>query len=295
MQDLHNWLESAIKPVPRSQTVEVGGAEVHFLRWPGPDRPAQPRPGVLFVHGHAANAHWWDWTAPALLDRFDVVALDLSGNGDSDHRDVYTSHLYAEEMLAVAAAAGLQRPILVGHSFGGTLARLACHLHPAAFRALLLVDSALPAHRSRRPPPPLPRSRVRHYESLDAAVQRFRLRPPQPAPDPAILRHVADHSVLREPDGYRFKLDPGIFARMTAEPDYPDAHSMLAAMTIPCGLVYGARSRFFPPETVEAVQHLFAPDRLRGVANAHHHLFLDEPRLSITTIRDVLISLLEDD
>ena len=281
---MQNWLDQAIQPQASSHAVTVNSAEVHFRQWPS----QSDRQGLLLVHGHAANAHWWDWIAPGLMERFNVAAIDLTGNGDSGHRSVYSSATYAEEMLAVSQAAGQEAPVLVGHSFGGTLARLATYLHPDAFSALLLIDSALPAQTGRREPPTMPRVRTRHYKSLQQAMRRFRLRPPQPAPAPEVIRHIAEHAVRKEPQGYRFKLDPAIFAKMTDEPPFPDARSMLAGLKVPCGLIYGEHSRFFDPDSIAAVTPLFREGCVRGVTGAHHHLFLDDPEQSLDVMREVL-------
>ena len=287
---MQNWLDQAMQPKASDNAVAVDGADVHFLQWP----QVAGRRGLLLVHGHAANAHWWDWIAPGLLDRFNVAAIDLTGNGDSGHRSTYTSASYADEMLSVCAAAALEAPVLVGHSFGGTLARIATWLHPAAFSALVLIDSALPERAGRRLPPPMPRERTRHYKSQQQAMRRFRLRPPQPAPAPEVIRHVAGHAVRNEAEGYRFKLDPAIFAKMTEEPEYPDARSMVRGLGIPRGLIYGEQSRFFDARSVAEVTPLFTDDCVRGLAGAHHHLFLDEPEQSLHLMREVLDQLIPE-
>lgn len=275
----------ALDVVPTGHNVVVDGATIHYLRWPGP--PAAP--GLLFVHGHAAHAHWWDWVAPHYAGRFNVAAIDLSGCGDSDHRPVYTSAGYKDEMLAVARDAGLGKPILVGHSFGGTLARIAAHLAPDAFAGLLLVDSALSSSPSGRSPPKLPVTKTRCYTTEEEAARRFRLRPPQPVRHLLLARHIARHSVKATPQGYCFKLDPALFAKMTAEPDYPDAHTMMKSLTVDTALIYGTESRFFPPEVVEKMPSLFAPDRIESIAGAHHHVFLDDPTAFLHALDRLLI------
>ncbi|GIT39274.1 MAG: hypothetical protein Ct9H300mP8_04700 [Gammaproteobacteria bacterium] len=40
--------------------------------------------GYVLIHGSNAHLEWWRFVAPFLADQFRVVALDLSGNGDSD-------------------------------------------------------------------------------------------------------------------------------------------------------------------------------------------------------------------
>ena len=77
-----DWFEKAIAvPVERG-VVAVEGASVHWKAWG--ERGA---PGMMLVHGGVAHKDWWDSIAPFLAETRRVVALDLSGMGDSDHRD----------------------------------------------------------------------------------------------------------------------------------------------------------------------------------------------------------------
>ncbi|MEZ4290203.1 MAG: alpha/beta fold hydrolase [Myxococcota bacterium] len=49
-----------------------------------------------------------------------VAALDLSGHGDSGHRERYSLEGWTREVMAVARHAGIDGPpVLVGHSMGG--------------------------------------------------------------------------------------------------------------------------------------------------------------------------------
>jgi pimeloyl-ACP methyl ester carboxylesterase len=70
-----------------------------------------------------------------------VAALDLRGHGASDPGEVAGVGTYADDVLAVAAAAGFDRPVVVGHSLGA-LAALECAGRPDAVRAAVLVDPA---------------------------------------------------------------------------------------------------------------------------------------------------------
>ena len=86
MSDAPGWFWEAVDTKPESGSVEVQDVDISFFKWSDPGNP-----GLLFVHGHNAHAHWWDFIAPAYKDEFQTVALDLSGMGDSDHRDDYSA------------------------------------------------------------------------------------------------------------------------------------------------------------------------------------------------------------
>ena len=80
------------------------------------------RPGLLFIHGGGAHANWWRFIAPFFANVYHVVAIDLSGMGDSDARHEYLPELWAQEIGTVIADVGFPgRPVVVGHSFGGLM------------------------------------------------------------------------------------------------------------------------------------------------------------------------------
>ena len=87
---------------PTEHIVGSGGADIHYLAW-GPEGA----PGLVFVHGGAAHAHWWSFLVPLLADDHRVAALDLSGHGDSGRRDEYTLDAWCDEVLAVANDAAM--------------------------------------------------------------------------------------------------------------------------------------------------------------------------------------------
>ena len=109
-----DWFWKAVETEPNTGFVEVDDCEINYLSW-----SESGNPGLLFVHGHNAHAHWWDFIAPAYKDDYQTVALDLSGMGDSDHREEYCADTYAKEIIAVADKAGMpENTIVVAHSFG---------------------------------------------------------------------------------------------------------------------------------------------------------------------------------
>ena len=301
------WFKKHIQTPTTQAHLTYAGVEIGYRRWlhqPKEQPPAQPaqggaKPGLLLVHGHAAQSHWWDFIAPALMRDYEVVALDLSGHGDSGHREAYSAATWAGEIATVCEAARLHRPTLVGHSLGGIMTRVAAYLYPDLCQAILLVDSVLPSSPGGSKPPPLPQLTPRIYLTLAQGMARFRLRPAQPPPADYILRHIAAHSLRScagqaaaqtssSSSGYRFKLDRAILAKMVPHPILPVATEMLKALRVPVGFIYGKKSRFFPPEAQHALSSLIVPDLLCGIDAAHHHVFLDQPIRFIDTLGQLL-------
>src|SRR3954466_11867192 len=132
-----SWFTQALAQQPEHRDVVVAGARVAYRAW-GP----AGAPGVVLVHGGAAHSGWWDHVGP-LLTGHRVVALDLTGHGDSDRRTEYDPLLWAREVVAVAAAADLYRPVVVGHSMGGWVAVTVGVQHAAEVASVVVIDSPL--------------------------------------------------------------------------------------------------------------------------------------------------------
>ncbi|WP_423744468.1 alpha/beta fold hydrolase (plasmid) [Haladaptatus sp. SPP-AMP-3] len=86
------------------------------------DRGGEGSP-VLFVHGSGGSHEIWKAQLARLASEFPVVAVDLSGHGESDDVDAdpgwSTFSAYADDVLAVAEETGART--LVGNSLGGAV------------------------------------------------------------------------------------------------------------------------------------------------------------------------------
>jgi non-heme chloroperoxidase len=103
----------------RSEKV-VGGAGLTLTVY---DAGRSGARSVVFIHGFTQNALTWDHQFRGLADRFHVVAYDLRGHGASekplDAAQYTDPALWADDLAAVIRSRGLDRPVLVGWSYGG--------------------------------------------------------------------------------------------------------------------------------------------------------------------------------
>lgn len=103
---------------------------------------------VLLLHGLASTRRIWDLVAPR-LSGLPVVALDLRGHGQSERpAGPYDAATVARDVLTAMDALGLDRAVVVGHSWGGSTAlRLAADT-PGRILAVVALDGGLSWHRS---------------------------------------------------------------------------------------------------------------------------------------------------
>src|SRR5687767_4360175 len=135
--DAPDWFRRALAVPFEQGEVEVQGAVVRFLAWGEPGRR-----GLVFVHGGGAHAHWWTHVAAKFAAEHRVVAIDLSGHGDSDHRDEYSLEQWTDEVVAVARAGRIDGPpVVVGHSMGGFVTIATAARHPDQLAGAIVCDS----------------------------------------------------------------------------------------------------------------------------------------------------------
>jgi pimeloyl-ACP methyl ester carboxylesterase len=197
-------------PTGVSREVEVDGCPIHYLQW-----GERGDPGMVLIAPSAGHAHWFDHVAPLLADRFNVVAIDLSGCGDSGRRESYTREAISAEIMAICGHAGMIKPVLVGHSAGAQYAMRAAIAHGADLLGVIAVDGlryarlakdhAVKVLEGERAPPRPPRL----YPTLEEAASRFRLMPQPlvPVEAPEILAHIARHSYREVEGGWTSKYD----------------------------------------------------------------------------------------
>ncbi len=101
-------------------TTTTDGTTIEFDDHPARDGSDDADP-VILVHGITESAATWDPLIAPLSARRRVIALDLRGHGRSSDADRYDLEAMAGDVVAVAAAVGLERPHLVGHSLGGAV------------------------------------------------------------------------------------------------------------------------------------------------------------------------------
>lgn len=93
---------------------------VHYLHW---NLGSGGKPVVL-LHGLASNARIWELVAPYLAESgLEILAPDARGHGLTDKPDGdYGFATYHNDLSAFINACDLERPLLVGHSWGANLA-----------------------------------------------------------------------------------------------------------------------------------------------------------------------------
>jgi pimeloyl-ACP methyl ester carboxylesterase len=282
VSDAPAWFRRAIAAPYEERTLEVEGCPIHYLQW-----GEAGRPGVVLVHGGAAHAHWWSFIAPLLVPDYRVVAIDLSGHGDSGRRASYPREQWAREVMAVADDAGMGAPpVVVGHSMGGFVGIAAAAEYGERLAGAVVLDSPV----TRPDPEAVEGSRGRAfrnpkvYPDEATALEHYRLVPEQPCENGFILDHVARHSLMRVSGGYTWKFDPVVFLRATPRA----ARELLPKVRCRIALFRAEHGLVTPDIGAYMYELLDRNAPVIEVPAAHHHLMLDQPLALVTGLRALL-------
>lgn len=131
-----NWTWGRIpgEPERTGRLLRLGNTTVRVIEHPGKD------PAVVLIHGLPGTAQDFDDVTAQLRGRH-TIAFDRPGFGFSSGG----YHPLAEQLATIRQlieALGVRRVVLVGHSYGGTLALAYAEQRPQDVRGLVLVDAA---------------------------------------------------------------------------------------------------------------------------------------------------------
>jgi pimeloyl-ACP methyl ester carboxylesterase len=128
---------------PRGGFVAAGGVDIHYLAM----TPSLPQGApIVLVHGASGNlGDMFVSLMPDLAKRHRVFAFDRPGHGWSGRprrADITDPAVQAEVLHDAIKALGIERPVLLGHSWGGAVATAYALAYPDDLSGLLVLSGA---------------------------------------------------------------------------------------------------------------------------------------------------------
>lgn len=246
--------------------------------------------GSTFTGNTAALAHWWTHVAARFARDFRVVAVDLSGHGDSGHRPHYDIETWTDEVMAATAVAGVDGPpVVVGHSMGGFVTIATAARHGDRVAGAVICDSPVT-----EPDPEVGAFRLKEafgrprvYPTVEEALAHFRTVPAQERYLDYVMDHVGRRSLQPVDGGWGWKFDRAIFEQFAgsmrgiALPYLSEVRCRLALLRSENGLV---------TEDIGAsmYERMGRVTPVIEIPEAGHHAMLDEPLILLTALRSLL-------
>lgn len=115
------------------------GIQLHYRAW-----GAESTPPLVLVHGLASTSRIWDLVAPILAEKYFVSAYDQRGHALSEKPERgYDLPTMLADLVGFIDALHLEKPIVVGHSWGANLALAYAASYPDRCAGLALVDGGV--------------------------------------------------------------------------------------------------------------------------------------------------------
>ena len=244
-------------------------------------------PAILFIHGYPLDHTLWEHQLTH-LDGWLRIAPDLRGMGQSDAPDLgYSMATYADDLLALLNALGVERAVLCGVSMGGYIAFEMLRRAPERVRGAVLMNTRAeadtPEGRKARDSAGT-QAREGGAVSVAAAMLPRLLAPTAPAQNPALvdrLRRMIEGTPLA-----------GILGALGALRDRPDSMPLLPTLGgIPVLVVAGAEDQITPRERAKAMADAIPGARLVVLPGVGHLSPVERPEAVTAALAVFLASI----
>lgn len=241
-------------------------------------------PAVLFIHGYPLDHTLWEHQL-AHLDGWMRIAPDLRGMGQSDAPDLgYSMATYADDLLALLSAVGVERVILCGVSMGGYIAFEILRRARERVGGLVLINTRAEAdspeaRKARDSAAAL--AREGGAESIAASMLPRLLARKASSQSPALTERL-QRMMEATPVS-------GILGALGALRDRPDSVGLLPTLaTIPTLVVAGDDDQIIPPDSAQAMADAIPGARLAVVPGSGHLTPIESPEAVTTLLTDFL-------
>jgi len=274
--DVTAWLA----PVPAATASEPPRrVTVHGIELAFDDRGTGP--AILFLHGYPLDRTLWRHQLGA-FDGWRTLAPDLRGLGRSDAPDLgYSMATYADDLVALLDAIGVDDVVLCALSMGGYVAFEFVRQHRPRVRGLVLVDTRAGA------------DSAEGRKGRDTAMADLREGGPPLIAEQMLPRLLGP----KAPDALRDEVRAmmasapaaGLHGALAAMRDRPDSTELLPTLAgLPTLVVVGAEDRLTPPRDAEAMAKGIPGARLVVIAEAGHLAPLEQPQVFNGHLRSFL-------
>ncbi|WP_326685855.1 MULTISPECIES: alpha/beta hydrolase [unclassified Streptomyces] len=259
------------------------------VRWAALGDPALPP--VVLLHGTPWSSYTWREVARALAASHRVYVWDMPGYGTSAKYEGQDVSLGAQARVFTELLAhwGLERPAVLAHDFGGTVAMRAHLLHGAAFERLALVDVVVAFDSWGSPTYKLMGAHPEIFSQLPPALHRALVREYiSSASSPGLHPDVLDR--LTEP--WLGEAGQPAFFRQIAQNDHRwtrEAEVKYGETAMPVLVCWGADDTWIAADNAHELAGRIPGAQLRLIEGAGHLVQEDTPaQLTAALVRFLL-------
>jgi 3-oxoadipate enol-lactonase len=227
---------------------------------------------LLLIHGWPHNRTLWAGQMSGLATQARCLAPDLRGFGSSTVHDPYSIEQYADDLVALLDARGIERVVVNGLSMGGYVALAMLRRHRSRVRALVLTSTRATADTDEAREK---RARLVEFveqHGVEALAQR------------QLKAMVGATTFDRRPE-VRESLRQlmaaapveGVIGGLRAMAARADATDLLPTIDVPTLVVGGAEDSFTAPDELRAMADRIPGSRLELLAGCGHVCAYERP------------------
>lgn len=244
---------------------------------------------VLFLHGFPHDRSLWAAQRVALSPQARCIVPDLRGFGDSSTHGPYSMDQYADDLVLLLDALGVDRTVVCGLSMGGYIAMALWRRYPDRVRACVFCDTKAAADTDEG---------KRRRDELASLVRRDGVRVLAEAQLTGMVgpatreRRPEVVSALRAMMGRQTAA--GVIGALQALRDRPDSHDTLRTISVPSLVIVGEDDVLTPIKEARAIAEALpsaARVRLEIIAGAGHVPCLERPAATTHALSDFLATL----
>ena len=258
------------------RSVEVNGLRVAYTQ-------TGRGPALVLLHGYVGDgATTWRPQLEALCDEFTVVAWDAPGaGGSSDPPEDFGIDGYADCLAAFVRELELDRPHIMGVSFGGALARAHASRHPRQPASLVLA-SAYAGWRGSLPADSAEQRLQQALALADATPSEF-----TDTLLPTMFTEGTPTEIIEDFAATLRRFHPGGFRAM-ARASAEDLTASLADVRVPTLLIYGDRDVRAPLTVATRLHDAIPHSSLRVLEGVGHACNLEAAERFNAAVREFL-------
>jgi YbgC/YbaW family acyl-CoA thioester hydrolase len=243
-------------------------------------------PAILFIHGFPLDHSIWEYPV-ANLEGWMRIAPDLRGMGQSDAPDLgYSMSTYAQDLLALLTALGVDKAVVCGHSMGGYIAFEMLRQARERVRAVVLV-----ATRAEADSPEIRKAR-------DASAAQAREGGAEAIAASMLPRMISQGN--RSKPGLSDRVQrimastpvAGMLGAIGAMRDRPNSVALLRGLDrTPALVLVGDEDEMIPLERSQAMMDVLPQGTLSVVSGAGHIPAMERPEITTALLSRFLATL----
>ncbi|TVR74556.1 MAG: alpha/beta fold hydrolase [Marinilabiliales bacterium] len=258
-----------------------------FYRKTGSGRP------LIILHGLYGSSDNWMSVAKSLSGHFEVWLPDLRNHGRSPHDRNHTYEMIRNDILEFIDDAGIEKPVIIGHSMGGKAAMCFAQHHPDRIEKLIVADIAPKSYKDLYREEPL-----NHHDILQAmkkadvssaGTRRDVDDMLQATIKSARIRGFLMKNLDRGDDGsYRWTLNLDVLIKELDnimdgvnsdcfDPEFP-------LTGFPVLFIRGGKSAYVLDEDIEVIERIFPSAKIVTINGAGHWLHAEQPAAFVEAV-----------